>query len=100
MSQVINSHEVLTLEEAADFLRVSVETAEELAAQGTIPGRRISDEWRFLRSALEEWLCRPNYRLALINQAGALREDESLAEIRNAIYAERGRPEVDASTEG
>ena len=100
MSQVVTNADVLTLEEAANFLRVSVQTAEELADRGTIPGRRIRDEWRFLKSALEDWLRRPDYKQALLNQAGILRDDESLTELRNAIYAARGRPEVDDSTEG
>ena len=100
MSQVITNHDVLTLEEAANFLRISVQTAEELAAHGRIPGRRIRDEWRFLRNALEDWLRRPDYKQALLNQAGTLRDDESLTELRNAIYAARGRPEVDDSTVG
>jgi excisionase family DNA binding protein len=100
MSQVIDSRQVLTLEEAADFLRVSPNTAEELAAHGTIPGRRIRDEWRFLKSALEDWLRRPNYTQALQSQAGALKDDDALPRLRAAIYAERGRPEVGDSAEG
>jgi hypothetical protein len=31
----------------------------------------------------------------LLSQAGALADDESLAELRAAIYKERGRPEVE-----
>ena len=100
MSQVVSNADVLTLEEAASFLRVSVGTAEDLANRGTIPGRRIRDEWRFLKSALEDWLRRPDHKQTLLNQAGTLRDDESLAELRRAIYAARGRPEVGDSTEG
>jgi excisionase family DNA binding protein len=100
MTQVAESHEVLTLEEAAQFLRIPIQVAEELAARGTLPGRRILNEWRFLRTAIEDWLRRPDYKRALLSQAGALRDDESLTEIRNAIFAARGRPEVDNSGEG
>ena len=100
MSQVVTNQDVLTLEETADYLRVSVEAAEELAVRGAIPGRRIRGEWRFLRSAIEDWLRRPDYKQALLAQAGSLRDDESLAELRKAIYAARGRPEVDDSAEG
>jgi excisionase family DNA binding protein len=99
MSQVAHSHDVLTLDEAASFLRISVQAAEELATRGTIPGRRIQNEWRFLRSAIEDWLRRPDYRRALFSQAGSLRDDESLTDMRNAIFAARGRPEVDNSGE-
>lgn len=100
MSQVITNVDVLTLEEAAGFLRVSIETAEELAARGAIPGRRVEHDWRFLKSAIEDWLRGPDYKQSLLGQAGALKDDESLATIRDMIYAERGRPEVDDSPEG
>lgn len=100
MSQVIASHEVLTLEEAATYLRVSSGAAEHLAMRGTIPARRVKDEWRFLKSALDDWLRGPDYKQALLGQAGALRDDDSLGELRSVIYAERGRPEVENSPEG
>ena len=100
MSQVIGNHDVFTLEEAADYLRVSTEVAEEMVVRGSIPGRQIRNEWRFLKSALEDWLRARDYRQALLDQAGALRDDESLAALRESVYAMRGRPEVDDSTEG
>ena len=94
MSQAVTNYEVLTLEEADGFLRISPQRAHELAARGVIPGRCIDDEWRFLRSAMEEWLRGRDYRQALLNQAGALKDDESLTAIREMIYAERGRAEI------
>jgi excisionase family DNA binding protein len=100
MSQVAQNHDVLTLEEAADFLRIPTQTAQELAADGTIPGRRLRNEWRFLRSAIEDWLRQPDFRRVLRNQAGLLRDDDSLTKLRAAIYAERGRPEIEDSAEG
>ncbi len=39
MAQVLKLPNVLTLEEAARYLRISKETAKRLAGQGTIPGR-------------------------------------------------------------
>ncbi len=33
-------------------------------------------------------------RAIFLSQAGALSDDETLAELRDSIYAERGRPEV------
>jgi excisionase family DNA binding protein len=48
--------EVLTLHEAASFLRVSVDALTELAERHALPARKIADEWRFSRRALEDWL--------------------------------------------
>ena len=55
MNQTATS-EVLTLEEAANYLKLPSETIEREAAQGNIPGRQIADSWRFLKSAIDDWL--------------------------------------------
>lgn len=100
MNQIVANHEVFTLEEAASYLRVAPEAAKQLATRGEIPARRIQEEWRFLRSALDDWLRGPDYKQTLLGQAGALKDDSSLDAVRGAIYNERGRPEVEHSTEG
>lgn len=89
-------HEVLTLEEAADYLRLPVETIEREAARGRIPGRRVEETWRFLKTAIDEWLGDWEGRETLLQQAGTLAEDETLAELRASVYAKRGRPEADS----
>jgi excisionase family DNA binding protein len=48
--------EVLSLEDAAELLRVAPEDVEALAAAGEIPGRRIGESWRFSRPAVLRWL--------------------------------------------
>ena len=99
MSQVIANHDVLTLSEAAEFLRVPTSSAEEMAEKGSLPGRCLRGEWRFLKSALEDWLRAPLPNQALLAQAGALKDDESLPAILAQIYRERGRPETDVATD-
>ena len=47
---------VLTLTEAAAFLRVNDKALAEKAAAGEVPARQIGGEWRFLRQALVDWL--------------------------------------------
>ena len=91
--------DVLTPDEAARYLRVSEETIVRQAADGRIPGRRIEDTWRFLKSALDDWLRAQDSRTILLQQAGALADDEMLPMLRAAIYAERGRPEVEDSAD-
>ena len=53
MSQTTAS-EVFTLEEVTDYLKLPLDTIEREASQGHIPGRRIEDTWRFLKSAIDD----------------------------------------------
>jgi excisionase family DNA binding protein len=48
--------EILTPQEAADFLRVPLLTVQRQAKAGRLPGRRVGKEWRFSRSMLREWV--------------------------------------------
>ena len=48
--------EVLTAEEAAELLRGDTATVISMAEQGTLPGRKVGDDWRFARVALLRWL--------------------------------------------
>jgi len=48
--------EVLTIEQAAQLLQAEPDDVRALADAGELPGRRIGDEWRFLRSAVLAWL--------------------------------------------
>lgn len=49
-------YEIMTLTEAASYIRVSEKTVGEYARRGSIPSQKVGREWRFLRHALEEWL--------------------------------------------
>ncbi len=50
------SREILTLAEAAAFIRVSEKTLGEMARTRRIPSQKVGREWRFLRMALVSWL--------------------------------------------
>jgi excisionase family DNA binding protein len=94
MSQVDTAAEVLTLEEAADYLRLAVEVVEQEANQGVIPARSVAGQWRFLKAALNDWLRGQDHRSVLLKQAGAFADDDTLGALLQNIYAHRGRTEV------
>ena len=48
--------EVMTIEEAAAFLRVPATELERMATRGEAPGRLVVGEWRFNRDALLAWI--------------------------------------------
>lgn len=52
----VGTGDVLTLREAAEFLRVSEKTLGDMARSGRMPCQKVGREWRFLRSAIEAWL--------------------------------------------
>jgi excisionase family DNA binding protein len=86
---VQNLPSILTLEEAADYLRLSPDIVLQEAIAGKIPGQPIGDHWRFLRSAIDEWLHGRDSRTILLQQAGAFSDDETLAEIQAQIDRDR-----------
>lgn len=51
--------EVLTAEQAGQFLQIPESVVLELAEAGRLPGRKLGAVWRFARAALVDWLARP-----------------------------------------
>ncbi len=94
---MIQIENVLTLQEVANYLKIPEDRIEKQVLQGKIPGRRIEDEWRFLKTAIDDWLQSYDSRTILLGQAGALSDDETLYELRSTIYSNRGRSEIDKS---
>lgn len=84
--------EVLTLGEAAAYLRVSEEDVVDLATKHGLPGRKIGDQWRFHRKGLINWLLRPSAKERLLRHAGAMEGDPDLEPMLERIYRDRGRP--------
>lgn len=86
---------VLTLAEAAAYLRVGEDELLKLVPQQELPGRQIGQEWRFLRPALDRWLSTPSSRDRLLRHAGMAKDDSNLDQMLVSIYSERGRPIVE-----
>jgi excisionase family DNA binding protein len=51
--------EVLSAEQAAQFLQIEEAVVIAMAESGQLPGRKLGDAWRFARAALVTWLSRP-----------------------------------------
>lgn len=88
---------VLTLDEAAAYLRTSADLVKQQAESGKIPGRKLGDAWRFSHTALDHWLEPHSSRDVLLAQAGIFANDRSLDEMIATIYQQRGRPEGESA---
>jgi excisionase family DNA binding protein len=85
--------EVLTLAEAAVYLRLTEAEVLQLVSAQRLPGRKIGEDWRFWKAALQNWLCSPPSRKeALLLQIGAFKDDPDLETMLKEIYRQRGRP--------
>ncbi|MFN7162270.1 MAG: helix-turn-helix domain-containing protein [Fimbriimonadales bacterium] len=51
-----NLHPVMTLREAASYLRLRTAEVVALAESGEVPAFKVDGKWRFLKSALDEWM--------------------------------------------
>lgn len=49
-------HPVMTLREAAHYLRLRTAELLTLAENGDIPAFKVDGKWRFLKTALDEWM--------------------------------------------
>jgi excisionase family DNA binding protein len=86
---------VLTLSEAAAYLRLPEPDVLGLIQEQGLPARQVRMEWRLLKTAIQEWLstgtpslqARKEGQLAL---AGKYRDDPDLIQICEEAYRQRG----------
>jgi PTS system nitrogen regulatory IIA component len=78
----MSPHEIMTVEEVAEYLRVSERTVYEWAQKGEIPSGKLGTSWRFKRGEIERWV---NQRLTRGRKVAALHPFE----IRDALDPER-----------
>ena len=55
-SVATSQHSVLTLREAANHLRISTHSLEELAVSAEIPAFFVDGKWKFPKAGLDEWI--------------------------------------------
>ena len=52
----IQTREIMTPRDAAEYLSIHVRTIYRLVKNGEIPCRKVGGSWRFKKYALDEWL--------------------------------------------
>ena len=91
------SSEVLTLTEAAAYLRLPEAEVVSLVHSQGLPGRCTASEWRFLKAAIQDWLAIApatweTRRAAILELAGKYTDDPDLERIVEDAYRRRSRP--------
>ena len=53
-----NTHEILTVGEAAELLRISRSAVYTLSKRGALPAQKVGRHWRFHRATLIAWIAK------------------------------------------
>jgi excisionase family DNA binding protein len=94
MNLTLNIKDVLTLSDAAKFLRLPRSKVRDAAEAGEIPGLKVRGVWLIIKSVLLEWFRggpMPSVD-SFLRQAGLFNDDEALTALVEAVYRDRGRP--------
>ena len=59
---VHTQHTVMTLREAASYLRINPSTLEQMAQHGDVAAFMVDSRWRFPKSSLDEWVALNTFR--------------------------------------
>jgi excisionase family DNA binding protein len=84
--------DVMTLAEAAAYLRVAEAEVVQLVQTEGLIGRQVGAQWRFLKRNLELWLSTPakrNPNEALLALAGTWKDDPDAEQMLKEIYERR-----------
>jgi excisionase family DNA binding protein len=86
--------EVLTLSEAAAYLRLDEPEVVRLVRDQGLPARQIGTEWRFFKTAAQRWLSQPLSQPkaeGIWAAAGSWKDAPYLDDLLQEIYRRRGR---------
>ena len=89
--------QVLTLAEVAAYLRLPAAEVFVLVRSQGLPGRRIANEWPFLKAAIELWLTAgsPGWearKAAILELAGKYKDDRGLDQIVEDVRSRTSGP--------
>ncbi len=84
--------EVLTLEEAASYLRVPADAVLRMIDAEGLPARRFGADWRFSKVAVQAWLGAARPKRGILNHIGRIEGDPYAQEMIREIYARRRQP--------
>jgi excisionase family DNA binding protein len=86
---MVESLEVMTLDEAASYLRVSADAVLHMIEAEGLPARRFGADWRFYKAALQAWLGAAQPRRGILNHIGLIEGDPFAHEMLREAYARR-----------
>lgn len=50
------SSDIMTMDELAEYLKISKSTLYKLTQEGKLPGQKVGKRWRFHKGVVDQWL--------------------------------------------
>jgi excisionase family DNA binding protein len=63
IERVAMPDQIMTIQEVAEYLKLTEKTAYRLASDGKLPGFKVGGSWRFKKVDLEEWIEKQKYKM-------------------------------------
>jgi excisionase family DNA binding protein len=79
----------MTVAEIAGYLKVSRKTIFRMAKEGQIPGAKVSNQWRFMRSVIDDWLGEKMQSAAKQDLVRVLETDGPLVPVSRLVSPDR-----------
>ena len=54
--RISHMSEIMTIKDVADYIKMNERTVYKLANNAKIPAVRLSNQWRFKKNTIDEWL--------------------------------------------
>jgi excisionase family DNA binding protein len=64
----VDTESILTIDELAEYLKISKSSLYKLAQGGKVPGQKVGRHWRFHRDAIDQWLKESSLEKKKINK--------------------------------
>jgi len=80
---------VMTLQEIAAYLKVSEKTILRMVQAGELPGLKVSNQWRFVRATIDDWLTSQMHRAASENLAAVIQPAQPLLALPRLLPPDR-----------
>ena len=91
---------LMTLQEVADYLRVTTKTIYRMLEKGDIPARKVGRQWRFDKASIDVWLHQSSVKMAA--HIIIIDDDEAICSLFKDTLEESGHTvtTVNKSSEG
>jgi excisionase family DNA binding protein len=91
---------VMTIDDLAEYLKLSTSTLYKLCAEGKVPGHKVGRHWRFHRTVIDQWIgVKPGTTPVAETSAGSAGTGRVAGRVERGVVLQVLRPELRLTTQ-